>query len=180
MIQPGATGTARLFFALWPGPAVRDALSAIARDVQAQCGGRATRPEKLHLTLFFLGDVERTRLAEVQAAAAARRAARFDLVLDRLGYFRRARIAWLGAEDCPPALTSLVARLTRNLARAGIEGEDRPYVPHITLAREAARQPGGIVFDPVIWPADAFVLVESVRGRSGPTYEIVERWQLAQ
>jgi RNA 2',3'-cyclic 3'-phosphodiesterase len=178
LIQPAATGTARLFFALWPDPGVRDALAALATGVQAPCGGRATRRENIHLTLFFVGEVERTRLAEVRAAAATLRGARFELVLHRLGYFRRARIAWLGA-DCPAALASLVAQLTQNLAAVGIEGEDRPYVPHITLVREAARQPAGVVFDPVIWRAHEFVLVESVRGRSGSTYEIVQRWELA-
>jgi 2'-5' RNA ligase len=177
LIRPKATGTARLFFALWPNAEVRDALAALAKDVRAQCGGRAPRPENIHLTLFFIGEVERSRLADIQAAADASGGTRFELVLDRLGYFRRARIAWAGGA-CPVALASQVAQLTQNLAAQGFPGEERPFVPHITLAREAARQPAGIAFDPVIWRADEFVLVESVRGAGGSSYGILQRWQL--
>jgi 2'-5' RNA ligase len=176
LILPGATGTARLFFALWPSAEVRDALAALAKDVRAHCGGRATRPEDIHLTLFFIGQVERSRFSDLQAAAAASGGARFELLLDRLGYFRRARVAWAGGA-CPAVLASLVAQLTRTLAARGFPGEERPYVPHITLAREAARTPAGIAFEPVIWRADAFVLVESVRG-SGSSYRILQRWEL--
>lgn len=168
---------ARVFFALWPPPAVRESLAGIARDVRAACGGRATQREKIHLTLFFVGEVERIRIARLLAAAAAVRSASFELAIDRLGYFRRARIAWAGAA-CPPALASLVAQLTTNLAAEGIEGEDRPYVPHITLAREAPRKPARTSIDPVIWPASDFVLVESGRRAGGSAYEILEAFPL--
>ena len=168
---------ARVFFALWPTAEVREALGALARDLQTECGGRATKAEKIHLTLFFVGEVERSRIAGLLAAAAAVRSASFELVIDRLGYFRRARIAWAGAA-CPPALASVVAQLTKNLAAEGIEGEDRPYVPHITLAREAARKPAGVPLDPVIWNAHDFVLVESTRAARASAYEILERWRI--
>jgi RNA 2',3'-cyclic 3'-phosphodiesterase len=173
----GKRDLARVFFALWPDSAVREALAALARDAQAECGGRATRADKIHLTLFFVGEVERHRLAVLRAAAAAARSASFELVIDRLGYFRRARIAWAGA-DCPPALASLVAQLAASLAAEGIEGEARPYVPHITLAREAARHATRTSFEPIIWRAQDFVLVESGRAAGGSSYEILERWRL--
>ena len=168
---------ARLFFALWPSPEVRDALAALARDVKTECAGRATRPDKIHLTLFFVGDVEPGRLPDLQAAADAVRSESFELIFDRLGYFRRARIAWAGAA-CPPALASLVAQLTEELASHGFAGKDRPYVPHITLVREALRKPARSAIDPVIWSARDFALVRSGRGPDGSSYEILERWRL--
>jgi 2'-5' RNA ligase len=166
----------RVFFALWPDAEVRDALAVLARGVQSECGGRATRADKIHLTLFFVGHVERSRLPRLHAAAQAVRSVPFDLVIDRLGYFRRARIAWAGAAS-PPALASLVAGLTEKLAVEGIAGEDRPFVPHITLAREALRKPTDTSIEPVVWHARDFVLVESQRVSDG-SYEILERWKL--
>ncbi len=145
--------------------------------LQTECGGRATKAEKIHLTLFFVGEVERSRIAGLLAAAAAVRSASFELVIDRLGYFRRARIAWAGAA-CPPALASVVAQLTKSLAAEGIEGEDRPVCPaHHARARggpQARRRP----LDPVIWNAHDFVLVESTRAARASAYEILERWRI--
>jgi 2'-5' RNA ligase len=168
---------ARVFFALWPGLEVRAALAALATGVQAECGGRATRSDKIHLTLFFVGEIESRRLDALRGAAGAVRAAPFDLVIDRLGYFRRARVAWAGAA-CPPPLASLVSQLTGKLAAEDIDGEDRPYVPHITLAREASRKPVRTSIDPVIWRVHDFVLVESVQAARGSSYEVLERWRL--
>jgi RNA 2',3'-cyclic 3'-phosphodiesterase len=168
---------ARVFFALWPSAEVRDALAALAREVQAECGGRATRPDTIHLTLFFVGAIERTRMAALQTIANTVASAPFELVIDRLGYFRRARVAWAGAV-CPPPLASLVVQLTAKLAAEGIGGEDRPYVPHITLSREAARKPARASIDPVIWRAHDFVLVESMSRAGGSFYEILQRWSL--
>jgi 2'-5' RNA ligase len=168
---------ARVFFALWPDAEVRGSLAALASSVQADCGGRATRADKIHLTLFFVGYVERSRLPDLRAAAAAVRSAPFELVVDRLGYFRRARIAWAGAA-CPPALDSLVVQLAEALAVRGIAGEDRPYVPHITLARDALRKPANPSIAPFVWRAHEFVLVQSGRGADGSSYEVLERWKL--
>jgi 2'-5' RNA ligase len=177
-LSPAANrDVARVFFALWPDAGVRDALAVLAREVRAECGGRATRLETIHLTLFFVGQVERKRVADLQAAAGAVRGSPFELVIDHLGYFRRARIAWAGAA-CPPALASLVEQLTAQLAARGFQGEDRPYVPHVTLAREAARRPARTSFHPVIWRVRDFVLVESVQAGSASAYEVVERWPL--
>lgn len=167
---------ARVFFALWPDAEVRDALAALACGVQAECGGRATRADKIHLTLFFVGQVERSRLPGLQAAASTVRSVPFELVVDHLGYFRRARIAWAGA-TCPPALATSVASLTGKLVAEGIAAEDRPFVPHITLAREALRKPTNTLIEPVIWRVRDFVLVESQRGFDG-AYQVLQRWSL--
>ena len=168
---------ARLFFALWPDAAVRDALAALAADAQTECGGRMTAPEKIHLTLFFVGDIERVRIAAVEAAAGHLSTAPFDLVLDRLGRWHNS-IVWAGASKCPPALVALAAELDDALARAGVQGDKRPYVPHITLVRNAARAPTTAAIPPCAWRAREFVLVESVPAARGVRYDVRARWPL--
>jgi 2'-5' RNA ligase len=173
-----AEPSARVFFALWPGPVVRDALAAAAVKAQAQCAGRATPAAKLHVTLFFVGDIERARLGALETCAAAARAERFALDMSVLGYWRHNRIVWAGARRCPPALDSLVSQLTANLALVGIAGEARAFVPHVTLVRNARAAPNDTSLDAPEWDVSAFTLVESVRAGAGVRYDVLGRWPL--
>ena len=161
-----------MFFAIWPHEPVRDALSSAALRAQAECGGRATPAAKIHLTLFFVGEVERARLAELEACAAAVAAPAFELRTDVLGYWRHNRIVWAGARETPEALSALVAKLSANLARAGWRGEDRPYVPHVTLLRNAKRPPQTMGVDAPPWAVREIALVETGGGR----YATVAKW----
>jgi 2'-5' RNA ligase len=170
-------GRARLFFAFWPDAAVRDALAALAADAQTACGGRMTAPEKIHLTLFFVGDIERVRIAALEAAAESLCTAPFDLVLDRLGRWHNG-IVWAGTSKCPPALAALAADLHGALGRAGVHGEERRYVPHITLVRNAARAPAAAAIPPCAWRVREFVLVESAPAARGVRYDVRARWPL--
>lgn len=178
--MPPAAGSerARLFFALWPDESVRRTLGALALDAQAQCGGRATPLDKIHLTLFFVGDVERSRIDALETAAASLGTTSFELVLDRLGYWRHNRIAWAGASKCPRALAALASGLHDALGQAGVKGEDRPYVPHMTLVRNAARPPAAAAFPPCTWRAREFVLIESVSVAGGVRYDVRSHWPL--
>jgi len=175
-LSASPTDSARVFFALWPAPEVRDALAALTRSLQAECGGRPTRAEKIHLTLFFVGHVPRQRLPELQDIGGDVQATRFALVLDRLGYFRHNRIAWAGAA-CPPPLASLVTQLREKLTAYVSNNEDRAYVPHITLLRDASRKPAANTLAPITWEAREFVLVESVMAAAA-RYDIIRRWTL--
>src|SRR5690606_31860920 len=84
----------RLFFALWPGPALAATLADWAAQAQAACGGRAMRPDTLHLTLAFLGAVDAERAAALAAATARQRAEPGSFSLDRYGTFARQGIVW--------------------------------------------------------------------------------------
>lgn len=178
MRRAAGSERARLFFALWPDETVRRTLGALALEAQAHCGGRATTLEKIHLTLFFIGDVARSRIAALQLAASALDTTPFELVLDRLGYWRHNRIAWAGASKCPRALDLLASGLRDALGRAGVKGEDRPYVPHMTLVRNAERPPAAAAVGPCSWRAREFVLVESVSVVGGVRYDVRSRWTL--
>lgn len=170
---------ARVFFALWPDASVRHALGELAVEARAECGGRATASDKIHLTLVFIGDIARSRVAALQACAAAVEAKPFELELSVLGYWRHNRIVWAGAKRCPAELVALVAALSRKLAGLGIREENRPYVPHVTLVRNARAAPKQTRMTPLAWRARELVLVESLSGAGTSRYDVISRWPVA-
>lgn len=170
------SGRARVFFALWPAAPVRTALAQAAERAHAHCGGRITAEQKIHLTLFFVGGIERSRIAELEACAKRVTAAPFDLDLDVLGYWRHNHIVWAGTRQTPAGLAALVSELTRSLESAGCHGDDRPYAPHVTLVRNAKHAPPEPTLDVPRWEARDFVLVESAAG--GTRYDVIARWPL--
>jgi 2'-5' RNA ligase len=104
------------------------------------------RPEKLHLTLKFLGDVEQSRVPALSLAAerAASSVAPFTLTIADAGAFPThgpARVLWLGLRDSSGSLTRLQQSLEDECAAAGFKREGRSFHPHLTLAR--LRQPTG-------------------------------------
>ncbi|RYE96770.1 MAG: RNA 2',3'-cyclic phosphodiesterase [Oxalobacteraceae bacterium] len=155
--------TTRLFLALWPDPAVRDALRAW-RD--AWTWPRAASPvhtDKLHVTLHFLGDLPTARLAAL-ADGFAVPFAPFALRFAR-GALWHNGIAVLEPSAEPPGLLDLHARLSQALAGLGLQPEARPYRPHVTMARRAVGAEVPIDGPGVDWQIDRYVLVESKAGR---------------
>ncbi|HSO07175.1 MAG TPA: RNA 2',3'-cyclic phosphodiesterase, partial [Pelomicrobium sp.] len=127
----------RVFFALWPDASTRRALDQAACAIHSHCGGRAMRAPNIHLTLVFVGDVPALRLPELCAAAAAVEGAAVDMIVDRAVFWPRQRIAWVGPAQTPAALAQLVAALEERLAQGGFAFDRRPYLPHVTLVRNA-------------------------------------------
>lgn len=109
-------------------------------------GVRWTAERQLHFTLKFLGDLEEEQLADARrATAAAARAgpASFRLALEGLGAFPpkgSARVVWAGCGAGAAALASLAAAVEEAFLSAGFPREERPFSPHLTLAR--VRDPG--------------------------------------
>ncbi len=140
------------------------------------------RRDTLHLTLAFLGDLSSDRVAEARRVADAIVAPQFDLVLDRLGYWRHNRILWAGGvlprgfPPVTPPLTFVAATLSERLRAAGFALDARPFVAHMTLLRDAHCDDVPVLPQPVRWPVREFVLAES----RGARYDIVGRWPLAQ
>ena len=169
----------RFFFAAWPAPEIQDALGRIAEGLRQECGGRAVPARNIHLTLVFLGDVPRQRAAALYDLAATIEAGAFELKLDRAGYWRHNRIVWAGTSACPPALARLVERILQCLSADGFAIDKRPYVPHVTLLRNARRAPGPGLPCLVDWPVARFALVESAVRDRGRAYEVRREWRLA-
>ena len=173
-----AKATARLFFAAWPAPETQRALGRLAVALKRDCGGRAIASGNIHLTLAFLGSVDRSRLPRIGEIAATVSAPRFELDVAGVEYWRDNRIVWAGMERCPDALRALAAGLERALSPEGFRFERRPYVPHITLLRDARRAPPVTAIAPIHLPVYRFALVESLRAAAGPVYEVLRDWPL--
>ncbi len=97
-------------------------------------------PYGIHLTLKFLGNVDKNRLDDVTGAMeeAARGIPPFHLEVRELGVFpnlRRVQVAWVGISGEVDKLGQLQQRLESDLAPLGFATESRPFMPHLTLAR---------------------------------------------
>jgi len=174
----------RLFVALRPPRPIREALLAAMGDVP---GARWQHDEQLHLTLRFIGEVDRHAAEDVAAALGSVSHPAFSLRIDGIGCFdRRGRIDTIWAGVTPhDAVKSLHVAVSRALVRAGIRPEERAFIPHITLARfSRGQEPPSPLPMQQLWPApleaqfDHFTLYESELGASGPIYSVIERYRL--
>jgi 2'-5' RNA ligase len=172
----GAADSRRLFFALWPDSRRREQMMRTAQAIAALAPGRPEQPQQWHVTLVFLGAVPAPRVPDAHEAAAAVRPEPFELILDTVEYWRRAGVVCLTARQTPPALERLVAALRGELDRRDFAMERRTYRPHLTLARRVRPPPGFPAPGPLVWPATAFVLVESTSGAHGSVYTVLAEW----
>ncbi len=175
----------RLFVALRPPPAMRQALIAIMGGFEQ---ARWQSDDQLHLTLRFIGEVDRHQAADIAAALGAIHQPAFALKLDGFGWFdKKGRIDTVWAGVTPhDAVRSLHEAVDRALTRAGVAADGRAFLPHITIARFAravapiAPLSAGLIMPPPIEARfDHFHLYESSLGASGSTYTNIERYPLA-
>jgi 2'-5' RNA ligase len=129
----------RLFVALEIPSAVRENLAALLESLRAVSSQtRWVRPENLHVTLKFMGEVPETKLAATRSVLAGVRSDQPVTVDFRgLGFFpneKRPRVFWAGIE-ASPNLKTLAADIESVVEKLGIPREQRPFSPHLTLAR---------------------------------------------
>jgi len=164
---------ARLFIALWPGDAARKALVAYQSEWAWPRGAALVAAERLHLTLHFLGAVARDRLPELTAGLRVPSEG-FDLCLERSELWAGG-IAVLRPGVAPHALTSLHERLGDALRKLDQPTDDKPFTPHVTLARRAKRAVPPQESPNIHWRVDGYALVESLsQPLSG--YRVLHRW----
>jgi RNA 2',3'-cyclic 3'-phosphodiesterase len=170
----------RVFFALWPEPATRDLVAAMTRDVVRGAGGSAPRPESIHLTLAFVGDVPPERVAALETIGrdSARAIAPFTFVLDRVGAFRDSGIAWLGTNAMPVELDRLARALNEGLEAAQFHTERRPFHAHVTLARRCRKLPHESAIAPIAWRVECVALTVSELSPRGSRYRELAAWPL--
>lgn len=177
----------RLFAALRPPAGIRAALAATMSGVPA---ARWQDDGQLHLTLRFIGAVDRPVAEDVALALSGIVATAPVIALSGVGRFeQRGRTDTLWAGVAPhDALAALHRKVDQALVRAGLEPEHRAYLPHITVAR-LPRGAGveGEVGDwlahhaglaSALFQLSHLVLYESHLGRDGAHYEPVARWPL--
>ena len=190
-VQPD---TLRTFIAVEPDArirqwhqGVRDQLSASHRGV------RWVRPESFHLTLSFLGDVERERVPVVSSCMAEtlRDEPAFSVRLGQPGVFGRSRaprVFWIALEsgETLNRLKELQSRLVKNLDASGFPTEKRSWKPHLTLGRNP-RSKSAPDWEKVADPSeenlelnvDHWTLFSSELSSEGPRYEVLARSELA-
>jgi 2'-5' RNA ligase len=174
----------RLFVAIQPPPDIRDRLLAQMGGI---AGARWQTDAQLHLTLRFIGEVDRHLARDIAAGLGAVRAPSFKLRLASPGVFdKRGHIdtLWMGVAP-QDEVAALAKRVDQALVRVGLAAETRAFLPHITLAR-FGKTAGSIRHfldqPPVAAPpfrVEAFNLYESRLTSDGPHYEIVERYAFA-
>lgn len=133
----------RTFVAIELDTAFVRVLATMQADLQkggAARAGRWVRPEGIHLTLKFLGDVPEDKLDAIYRAVgnACASFAPFTLTLGTLGCFpnlRRPRVVWVGVQDEAGQLAALQQAVERELDQLGYQPEERGFTPHLTLAR---------------------------------------------
>ena len=174
----------RLFVAIRPPREIRD---LILRTMGGISGARWQSDDQLHLTIRFIGEVDRHLADDVHAALGGVHHPRFEIALNGIGAFDRrgqAEAVWAGVAPHAP-LETLHKKVDQAIARVGIEPEQRAYLPHITLARlkrgsgpigNLLEQSGGLTSAP--FSVDHFALFESKLTPDGAVYSIVERYPL--
>ena len=172
--NPETNTNKRVFLALWPDETTRGALHHLARELDV--GGRPVPRAHLHLTLAFPGTIE----AEQADCLAARLGSlHFDpiaILLDRVGHFDGPRVAWAGPSRSPRELDQLAERGRGLCLACGVETDDRPFEPHVSLRRHARPPANPELAEPIHWFADTVALIESGRyGHPGP-YRLLARW----
>lgn len=174
----------RLFVAIRPPAAIRARLLAAMGGIS---GARWLDDEQIHLTLRFIGEVDRHAAEDIQAALGSIHHPRFELAVSGLGAFERRgqpEVLWAGVAPQEP-VKSLHKKIDQAIARLGLEPERRAYSPHITLARlkracgpvlPLLEQFGGLSTEPFF--VDAFILYESSLTPEGALHSPIERYSL--
>ena len=175
----------RLFVAIRPPDEVRDLL-VDAMDDSPEL--RWVPDENLHLTLRFIGEVERPLAEDIAAALAAVRGERFTLRVMGVGRFaqRHGGALWAGVEP-RDVLAGLASKVERACQAAGLEPEHRAFHPHITLARWNRRSADRVhdflernkALASTPFEVGGFTLFESRLSRHGAQYEAVAEYRLA-
>ncbi len=183
----------RLFVACELPEVLLSSLAGIQADLRERAGVqlRWVRPEGIHLTLKFLGEVDESRLDRIEAALAGS-VEPFDVGIRavKLGGFggRGLRVIWVGLEGNLDELGELAQVVERALVPAGFEEESRPFRPHFTLARVPDRLGNGqrrelselvAAFELPAMPSvrlSQLSLVRSVLGPGGARYETLSNF----
>jgi 2'-5' RNA ligase len=177
----------RLFFAVFPPPAVQQAAFALATALRRDGDAVSwVKRDNLHYTLRFMGELGESgarRAAEAAAEAAAGIAA-FDAVLGGLGAFpnpRRARVLWAGLAAGAEPLQALAAALEAALRRRGFDRADQRFTAHLTIGRVrdpradwTERLSAVPAPDPALarFRVDRLLLMESKLSPKGSTYTV--------
>lgn len=175
----------RLFIGIGLPAPVAEELAKSARKLISAAAAekiRWTPPANLHITLSFLGQVHPARLGVIQQAVTTIYAPCMSLELDGVGTFDRVGVLYATVKPSPP-LFALAEQVVSAMETIGFAREDRPYSPHITLARtrDRIRLRSPAPDDPAFhqsFTATEFRLYQSLTLPGGAQYEILRAFAL--
>lgn len=166
----------RAFVAAWPDAATRSALVRLQQSLAPRlASARPMQPRNLHLTLAFIGEIDSSTAAIVASAIEVAMPGTVPLAweIDRTGCFERARVVWAGAAATPP-LAAASAQVRGCLDRLAVGYDRKPFVPHVTLYRDARCIAGADPIDePFDWHTELVALFAAARDDEGPCYRRV-------
>ena len=182
----------RLFVALEIPSEVRENLAALLDSLRSiSKDPRWVRPQNLHVTLKFLGEIAEAKVEDIRNALREKRSEQaVTLDFRGLGFFpneKHPRVFWAGIE-ASANLKTLAANIDGATEKLGIPREQRPFSPHLTLARferpglpEALRQAIAANMERAFGSlqTNEFHLIQSELRRSGAEYTTLERFQFA-
>lgn len=181
----------RIFIAVDISAEARTKAADYAREIRSEFPDvRAgwERPEKMHLTLKFLGDTDEGRLNDLaeRLRTVAAEFGPFDISVRGTGVFpnaNRPRVLWLGVAGATEELTYLARAVDEACATVGFPREQRDHRPHLTIARVREPERGAPLaaehlrreFDSDDFEVKSLSIVESRLGQNGSTYRVIER-----
>jgi len=174
----------RLFLALWPPADLLPMLQSVAELRRQQCGGELIPTANFHVTLLFLGQVDRQTEAALCGQLDALAFPSFTVEFSHIATWSKG-LQVLVSDHPLPELHYLQTEVKAIAAGLGIAVEGRPYAPHISLVRKAERAAAAAAPDQVeqrvTWRAGEIALVESmpharVAPRSHSIYLTLKRW----
>jgi 2'-5' RNA ligase len=180
----------RTFIAVTVSPEVRQRALALMEVLRTAAGDvKWVESQNLHWTLQFLGDVDDRDLPEVCSAVAAATGEMeaFEVQTHGAGAFPspdRPRTLWIGAGEGARPMSVLHAGIERRLKKRGYRGEERRFVPHITIGRARGKgRPHSLTseltaladYDAGTMLVDEVTVYASVLGHEGPEYRVLSR-----
>ncbi len=182
----------RTFVAIDISAAIRASIDELIETLrQADAKIRWSRPEGLHITLKFLGEVPATKVEIVKKSlATVHFPAPFPVAIQGSGYFpnaRSPRVIWLGIEGGAP-MRDLALRVEQALEPLGFEREKREFSPHLTLGRLSAPRKIPAIEEVLnarqpltmgSFSAEEFFLYESKPSSGGSVYTKIARFKIS-
>lgn len=172
--------TKRLFFALFPERGIRDQLVETSKMFQTVKGVRPIPNDNLHVTLQFLGNVDENAYKCLEKKVFQTYIQPFKLCLNLYGYFKKPQITWLGSSSCPTELKRLVNHLNNIALQCGIELDEQPYKPHVTLFRKVQKAEFPDKLFDITWNVKEFHLLESVSHENTTIYNKLVTYPLSE
>jgi len=169
----------RLFFGLPVPEAYHRPLLVVRDGCGLPASARPQTADNLHLTLVFLGAVDRRQRLCALSAAASIALPPFSIELNQIGHWARPQVLWAAPSAIPVGLKALFGTLQQRLLGCGFNAEQRSYQPHLTLARKLRHYAGATTMPAVRWPVTHFCLYRSLSTANGVRYREIARWPLS-